>query len=87
MFIFINISCRRLQDIVVRCDRFKGLLLHINRYVHGQVWIFKKRNECAEAVTEGAKTKLISLKRRMTRTRRSILGLVHGVDLLRAFMD
>lgn len=45
------------------------------------------RDECEEAVAEGAKTKLISLKRRVTRTRRSILGLVHGVDLLRAFMD
>lgn len=41
--------------------------------------------ECAESEAEAAKTKLISLKRRVTR--RSILGLVHDVDLLRAFMD
>lgn len=79
---FVSIPHRRTKCscVCTGTQRFKGLLLHIVSLQRAYD-SFKMRDECA--VAEGAKTKLISLKRRVTHTHRSIHGLVHGVDSLR----
>lgn len=86
LLIFIGVLCRHLRDVVVRCDHSasKGYC-YIPTATCASTVSLKCEAKCAEAAAEGAKTKLISLKRRVTG--RSILGLVRGVDLLRAFMD